>query len=92
MAKLSAAEKQRLYRQWRDADPEQRAEYLEKRKQGFARDIETKKRRRITDLSEREKRAERKAWRQRQQRCRQRQAGVLTPPSSKSFNHTFNKP
>ncbi len=55
---MSAAEKQRLYRQRRDADPERRAEYLEKRKQGYTRDIETKKRRRITDLNEREKRAE----------------------------------
>lgn len=44
MAKLSAAEKQRLYRQRRDADPERRAAYLQERKQGYAKDIETKKR------------------------------------------------
>lgn len=46
MAKLSAAEKQKCYRERRDADPERIAEYLQKRKQGYAKDIEMKKRER----------------------------------------------
>lgn len=45
MAKLSAAEKQRPYRKRRDADPERRAEYLQKRKQSYVSDIDTQKKR-----------------------------------------------
>ncbi|KAI4794712.1 hypothetical protein KUCAC02_031890 [Chaenocephalus aceratus] len=83
MAKLTAAEKQIIYRQRRDADPERRAAYLEKRKGGYVKDIQTKKRKKISDKSAREKRSERKAWQVRQARCRQRRrAGALTPPSS----------
>ncbi|KAL7379514.1 hypothetical protein ABVT39_000587 [Epinephelus coioides] len=52
MAKLSAAEKQKRYRERRDADPERIAEYLQKRKQGYAKDIEMKKRKKINQLTE----------------------------------------
>lgn len=81
MAKLSAAEKQRLYRQRRDADPTRRAEYLVKRQQGYANDITTTKRKKIDDLSERAKRGQRKAWRVNQARHRQHmRAGVWDCP------------
>ncbi|KAL2099467.1 hypothetical protein ACEWY4_005947 [Coilia grayii] len=85
MAKLSAAEKQKLYRQRRDADPVRRAEYLEKRRQGYVSDIVNKKRKNVGELSERERRAQRKAWRVNQARHRQRMRAVqtvLTPNSS----------
>ncbi len=59
---LSASEKQRLYQQQRDADPTRRAEYLEKRRQGYVNDILTQKRKKVGDLSERERRAQRQAW------------------------------
>ncbi|XP_060793778.1 uncharacterized protein LOC132896752 [Neoarius graeffei] len=72
MAKLSAAEKQRRYRERRDADPQRRQEYLQKRKESYARDIDTGKRKRISELTERNKRVQRKEWRIRQQRCRER--------------------
>lgn len=51
MAKLSAAEKQRRYRERRDADPQRRHEYLQKKKEIYARDIETGKRRRISETT-----------------------------------------
>ncbi|XP_076001980.1 uncharacterized protein LOC142994992 [Genypterus blacodes] len=70
MAKVSAAEKQRLYRQRRDADPSSRAEYLAKRRQGYVNDILTQKRKKVGDLSKREKRAQRKVWRVNQARHR----------------------
>ncbi|XP_053472676.1 uncharacterized protein LOC128602725 isoform X1 [Ictalurus furcatus] len=91
MAKLSAAEKQRHYRQRRDADPERRKGYLQSRKQGYTRDVEMKKRKRVSELSEREKRAQRKAWRVRQQRHRAGlRAGAVTPPSSPDSNPSPN--
>ncbi|KAG9266449.1 hypothetical protein AMEX_G19077 [Astyanax mexicanus] len=91
MAKLSAAEKQRRYRECRDADPQRRQEYLQKRKESYVRDIERGKRKRISELTERNKRVQRKEWRVRQQRCRarsrtgidgQNSAEALTPPST----------
>lgn len=75
---MSAAEKQKLYRQRRDADPVRRAEYLEKRRQGYVNDILTKKRKNVGELSEREKRAQRKAWRVNQARRRQQMRAVQT--------------
>ena len=84
MAKLSAAEKQRLYRQRRDADPDRRAAYLKQKHQIYLKDLEGQKRKRVKDLTEREKRQEQRKWRVRQAKHRERlRAGktVLTPPS-----------
>lgn len=92
MAKLSAAEKQRLYRQRRDADPTRRAEYLAKQHQGYVNDILTQKRKKVGDLSERERRAQRKAWRVNQARHRHLMRAVqkvLTPQSSPERSHSI---
>lgn len=91
---MSASEKQRLYRQRRDADPTRRAEYIVKRQQGYAHDIATGKRQNINDLSERAKRGQRKAWRVNQARHRQHmRAGetVLTPPSSPGSSPSISR-
>ncbi|KAK1173528.1 hypothetical protein AOXY_G3665 [Acipenser oxyrinchus oxyrinchus] len=63
MTKLSAAEKQRLYRQRRDADPDRRAADLKQKHQTYLKDLESQKRKRVKDLTEREKRQERRKWR-----------------------------
>lgn len=85
MAKLSAAEKQRLYSQRRDAEPIRRAEYLAKRKQGYTDEILTKRRKSVAMMSKREKSIQRKRWRENQARHRQRiktAQAILTPESS----------
>ncbi|XP_048038081.1 uncharacterized protein LOC125263172 [Megalobrama amblycephala] len=87
MARLTAAEKQRLYRQRRDADPVRRAEYLQKKQQTYVKNIQCKKRLRIGDLSERGKRTARKNWRiykadYRARKHRESQQGTLTPPDT----------
>ena len=43
MTRLTAAEKQRLYRQRRDADPVRRAEFLQKKQQTYLKNIQCKK-------------------------------------------------
>ena len=72
IAKLSSAEKQRLYRQCRDTDPERRAVYLKEKKQTYLNDMETKKRKTVKDYTEREKRQERRKWRVRQAKHREK--------------------
>lgn len=90
MAKLSAAEKQRLYRERRDADPERRAAYLKKQKQTYLKDIETQKRKRVNDLTEREKRQEQRKWRARQAKHREKviagRALLTAPPTPDNSN------
>ncbi|KAG7509526.1 hypothetical protein JOB18_046864 [Solea senegalensis] len=79
MAPLSAAEKQRCYRARRDADPEKRAQYLNKEKERWRSDREEGRKRKASDLSEREKRAQRKK--------------STTPPSApESPPHNENTP
>ena len=51
---LSAAERQCRYRAKRDADPERRAQYLEKEREKWQQDHETGKKKKAKDLSERE--------------------------------------
>lgn len=58
MAKLGAAEKPRLYRQCRDTDPHRSAAYLKQKHQTYLKDLESQKRKRVMDLTEREKRLE----------------------------------
>ena len=83
MVKLGAAEKQRFYRRRRDADPHHRAAYLKQKHQTYLKNLESQKRKRVKDLTEREKRQERRKWRIRQAKHSERlRAGmtVLTPP------------
>jgi len=60
---LSAGEKQRRYRQRRDADPQKRAAYLQKEKIKYAKDKEQGKIKVVANMTEREKRKVRKEWR-----------------------------
>jgi len=60
---LSAAEKQRRYRQKRDLEPERRIDYLEKQKQKYIDDLEVGKKKHIAKINERDKRQLRKLWR-----------------------------
>lgn len=86
MPRLSAAEKQRRYRARRDADPAKREAYLAKGRQKWREKREQGAYyKSISEQSEREKRAKRKAWRraQEQSRCRKKQASaIVTPPLS----------
>ena len=81
---LTAAEKQRLYRQRRDADPSRRETYLQKERERWKE--KTKTRKKASELTEREKRQQRKKWREAQKKSRERkQMEVrinLTPPNS----------
>ncbi|XP_039862393.1 uncharacterized protein LOC120718111 [Simochromis diagramma] len=70
MAPMSAAEKQRRYRARRDADPEKRQIYLNKEKEKWRKDREEGKKKKVADLSERQKRAQRKQWRERKRKHR----------------------
>lgn len=56
---------QHRYRAKRDADPERRAEYLQKEREKWQRDQETGEKKKFADLSERDQRAQRKKWKQR---------------------------
>ncbi|KAK6183523.1 hypothetical protein SNE40_010993 [Patella caerulea] len=82
---LSAAEKQRWYRQRRDADPERRARYLQNEKDKYIKDKETGKKKQVKDMSKREHRLKKKEWRQYKKDFKARQKAaenILTPPGS----------
>ena len=66
MAPLSAAEKQRRYRARRDVDHERRQQYLNKEKERWRKDIDEGRKKKVSDLSEREKRAVRKKARKKE--------------------------
>lgn len=81
------AEIARRYRERRDADPDRRRKYLEKERDRWNKDRETGKKKGVNELSEREKRAKRKKWKEakRQARARTSASAVLqseTPPNS----------
>ncbi|KAL7880945.1 hypothetical protein SRHO_G00031990 [Serrasalmus rhombeus] len=58
------AEIAKRYRERRDADPDRRRQYLEKERARWKKDRDTRKKKGIDELSEREKRAKRKKWRE----------------------------
>ena len=81
------AETARRYRERCDADPDRKRKYLEKERDKWKKDRETGKKKGINELSEREKRAKRKKWREAksQARTRNKASALLqseTPPSS----------
>jgi len=86
MAKLSVAEKQRRYRERRDADPTKRQAYLEKERSAWRQKRASGKVKSIGEVSERTQRKVRKQWREAQRRCRQKESNQsttkLTPPST----------
>ena len=82
---LSAAEKQRRYRQKRDSDPIRRAEYLAKSIQKYQSDKSVGKRKSINEMTQRDQRMARKQWRQQQLNHRRKikeENHILTPPNS----------
>lgn len=84
---LSAAEKQRRYRQKRDADPERRQKYLEREKKRNREALEMGLRKRVSDMTTREKRAARKRWREEKRARKERVKKIQqvlsnTPPPS----------
>ncbi|XP_064601012.1 uncharacterized protein LOC135467176 [Liolophura sinensis] len=87
---LSAAEKQRRYRQRRDADPERRNNFLQKeRRRWHDNKGKSASRLSVDQLTDRERRNRRKYWRKKQQthRATQKSArNIMTPPCSPDDN------
>ena len=69
--KSKGAEIARRYRERRDADPERKRKYLERERDKWKKDREAGKKG-VNELSEREKRAKRKKWREAKSRARAR--------------------
>jgi len=87
---LSAAEKQRRYRERRDADLERRQKYLDKKKAKYRQDLAIGKRKNIAQMSERQERTMRRRWRQQKQDLKERKQmleNLVTPPVSPSYPH-----
>jgi len=81
---LSNAERQRLYRLRRDADPTKRAEYVKKKKDKYKADLESHKRKRVGDMNPREQRQQRRTWRCRQKLCRRKQRELMLAVSDEN--------
>lgn len=80
---LSAAEKQRLYRQRRDADLERRQKYLQTKQEKYKKDKMQGKRKLVKDMTRREHKAQKKHWNKWQQDSRKKQKIIQqqeTPP------------
>ncbi|XP_055020330.1 uncharacterized protein LOC129411969 [Boleophthalmus pectinirostris] len=73
----SGAERQRLYRARRDADPEKRAQYLERTRERWKKERELGKRKSIKEVSESERSLKRQQWRRAQARRRARKKATL---------------
>ena len=81
---LSAAEKQRRYRKRRNADLERRQKYLDLEKAKYRQDLAIGKRKNIAQMSDRQKRAMRRRWRQQKQDLKETKKMLnilVTPPS-----------
>jgi len=73
---LTNAERQKMYRLRRDADPGRRASYLQQKKAKYKDDIAKQKRKRVADMSDRQLRIQRKEWRRRQRLTRATESAV----------------
>lgn len=88
---LTAAEKQRRYREKRDMNPERRVDYLIKSKIKYKEDVSIGKRKKIGDMTKREKKLSRRQWSNRQQVRRTKMKDnnmtkLLTPPNSPDYH------
>jgi hypothetical protein len=90
---LTAAEKQRRYsyREKRDMNTERLADYLIKSKIKYKEDVSIGKRKKIGDMTKREKKLSRRQWSNRQQVRRTRMndnnmTKLLTPPNSPDYH------
>lgn len=84
---LTNAEKQRRYRENRDMDPSRREKHLTKRREKYKNDLQVGKLKKISDMTLREQRKQRKEWRkikqnQRKKRKEEQEVKALTPSSS----------
>lgn len=85
---LSAAEVARRYRERRNANSERREEYLLKERERWKKDRETGKKKGISELTERQKRAKRKKWREAKRAARAKVRTVVelqTPPPTEEI-------
>ncbi|WAR14870.1 hypothetical protein MAR_004975 [Mya arenaria] len=83
---MSNAERQRKFCARRDEDETRRRKYLKDSKEKYKKDKTLGKRKQITDMTQREKRHQRKIWRVQKRKLKERrkaeQERILTPPSS----------
>lgn len=91
------AEIARRYRERRNADSDRRQQYLQQERDRWKKDRETGKKKGVNELSEREKRAKRKKWREAKQQVRARnKASALrqseTPPETPPSSSPENQP
>jgi len=80
---LSAAEKQRRYRERLRLDPALYSTYLEKERIRWQERKESGKLKQIDELTEREQRRKRRTWKEQQRKCREKHkaaAEILSPP------------
>lgn len=73
---MSNAERQRRFRERRDADPETRQKYVQKGRERYRNDCKRGKVKQIAQMTDREKRVIRKQWRKQKQKDRLRQKEV----------------
>ncbi|KAL8566718.1 hypothetical protein ACOMHN_050366 [Nucella lapillus] len=73
---LSAAEKQRRYREKRDTDPEKRKKWLDYQRDKYRRDKQQGKKKLVRDMTVKEHRREKMEWKRRQQASRDRKRTV----------------
>ena len=84
MAK-TGAERQREYRERRNADPERREKYLRSERMRWTKDVLAGKKKGRGDLNKRGQKMRRKGWRKAKERQKQREMAVntiATPPQS----------
>ena len=84
---LSAAEKQKRYRERRNNDPERRAKHRQLQQENYQREEELGIRKPVSDLSKRDKRMKRRYWKEKQRLSRQKRtsetvAVSMTPPKT----------
>ncbi|WAR05474.1 hypothetical protein MAR_020843 [Mya arenaria] len=83
---MSNAERRRKFRARRDEDETSRRKYLKDSKEKYKKDKTLGKRKQITDMTQREKRHQRKIWRVQKKELKERrkaeQKRILIPPSS----------
>ncbi|XP_030006321.1 uncharacterized protein LOC115430449 isoform X3 [Sphaeramia orbicularis] len=72
--KLSGAERQKLYRARRNADPERREKYLKKEKERWKRDIQTGRKKLIGQKTKTEQHLQRMKWKEAKRRSSKRTA------------------
>lgn len=84
---MSNAERQRLFRMRRDADPTRRRKYLEDKKKKYKEDLNNLKRKNVSNMTSREKRHMKKVWRtyKRKYRQRQKQTNISRKTIQKKF-------